>query len=243
MLKKLSTRLIALLWVLISVGCGLSGKGKEDSFPPPQNYRGIVPGQTTEEEVLSILGQPDEVSVWEPDDARYLDYYDLKVLIILSLQDQVVDWIWISDQVNTLGRIIDRYGEPELIALRDPDKCFPDDYSISTVTSLYYPQLGITATLWDAPSFSRDFVISGLIYFEPMTLQTYLERIEQLTECDKIIEWPGFEQVGFRLTPKPDATARGSRRARCECVAFTELRETQRQFSDDQASFPRRGLF
>ena len=185
-MTKDSSRLIILSCLLILMGCSL---GKTD-FPSPPSYRGITPGQTTKEEVLSILGEPDKVSVVDAENWQYWNYFR-RVIVVLSLDAQVVDWIWIVEQTHTLGEIIDEYGEPELVQLGHPDSCSPDEYM---VTNLEYPGQGINAVLWEIPPYSRDFIITDMFYFEPMMIEAYFEHFGDVRDCRKIIEWPGFEE-------------------------------------------------
>jgi len=190
MKRKFLMRLAVLLWIPILSGCS-PGKSDGTDFHTPPNYQGIVPGQTTEEQVLSILGEPDQISTSTIEKTRYLEYHTLRVAAVFPLESQIVGWIWIEDPANTLGEVFDGYGKPELIELSNPYECFPDEYM---VTSLYYPKHGIVATLWNVPPLSREMILADLLYFEPMTLEAYFERFGPLTKCDKVIEWPGFEK-------------------------------------------------
>jgi len=188
--RNLSVRLAILLWILILVGCS-SGKSDGTEFHTPPSYQGIVPGQTTEEEVLSILGEPEQTSVSTIDEVRYWEYHSLRVVIAFPLENQVVSWIFIEDQTNTLGEVVSRYGEPELTMMTSSlRECPSYEYAL---TRLDYPKYGVSAITWNIPPLSRDMILTDLLYFEPMTLEAYFEQFGPLTGCDKVIEWPGFE--------------------------------------------------
>ncbi|MCP4540961.1 MAG: hypothetical protein GY832_27820 [Chloroflexi bacterium] len=187
-MKKL-IRLIVLSYILALIGCS-TGNKNDTGFPLPPSYQGLVPGQSTKEQVIAILGEPDDISQVEAENWEYWNYYG-KVIVVLSLDDKVVEWIWITERTHTLGEVIDKYGEPELILLTHPDTCSPDEYQ---VTNLDYPKQGVHVVLWDIPPYFRDFVVTDLMYFEPMEIEAFFECFGDMRDCSKIIEWPGFEE-------------------------------------------------
>ena len=158
-------------------------------YPSPPDYRGIVPGRTMDTEVLAVLGEPTSRGVNEIDNVEEWGYYELRVSVKISLESRIVSWIHLRDQSNVLGDIVDKYGAPELVLVSAPGECWADE---PTTTSLYYPQQGIEAILWRVPPLSRDFVITDLIYHEPMNLDASFELFGDVRECFQSIEWPGL---------------------------------------------------
>lgn len=155
-------------------------------FGSPISWYGIVPGQTTPQEVFVLLGPPDDQGVWNKDERNYRIYtYRHRDK---QLNTQIVElWTEERDKQEIVVAIFRRgvlKDDPSLKQLvsdyRQPDKV-SWHYRCGT-RFLVWAQRGVGAQAFTYSHPDWNNPIGEILLFEPMSLEHFLQ-----------IPWPYFK--------------------------------------------------
>lgn len=169
-------------------------------------WRRIIPGETTAQQALCILGIPDEEDT--RDDYQILRYinhqeWGWQIVEIWSSRDSngkvvgifLKDSFLTSETGTSLNTLVSQFGRPNKVTWS----------MIPLMRFLIWSDEGI-AVLADAniTDYSRgEFEVVYILYFEPMELETFLQNAHELP-------WPyigSFSEVNlftFQTTDAPD---------------------------------------
>jgi hypothetical protein len=166
-------------------------------FPP---ICGIIPGQSTTEDVESALGDPAAVATVGPGTNLPAGmnvntrWYPPGCPLYVFFADEVVSGVdYNFSQRKTLRQVVDRYGPPEgvQVFMLNEAGLYP--------VGFIWPAEGIVieAALtesiedpYEAPLFQASLRVSSVYYFEPTAME---EVISTYSCCDAVlIDWPGM---------------------------------------------------
>lgn len=157
---------------------------------------GIVPGKTGKEEVLALLGRPDEVSLEFGREQWWYSHLSTSLFFSAELVNYVIQYD-ISD--CTLGDIVGTLGPPEIVEIITQNNLpGPPVYPSK---QFYYPSRGMMflspclgALEWRAcSSFRVTDEITRRVFYTPTT-------VEELIRADRgdpyitLLEWNGFTE-------------------------------------------------
>jgi hypothetical protein len=169
----------------------------------PPCFYGIIPGKTTLTETAALLGVPSpdhEALLWETKASRRSWYAPSQYLANhIWFQDEIVRSIVIREQRDvTFQEVVNRYGEPEVTAIGNPDAMYMGDLF------LLYPSKGMAfmgrfrsdqdGAVWYTPM--PDVFVDSEIYFPPMPAASLTAKIVQQWNASGtilgIFPWRGF---------------------------------------------------
>ena len=189
-------------WALFLGGClAPSQENHVPIIPSPRPGNrcfepiGVMPGETGKEEVLALLGRPDEVDLWLGQKEEWR-YSHLSISIFFSAE--LVNSIYQSNISDcTLGDIVGTLGPPEIVEVITQNNLpGPPVYPSK---QFYYPSRGMVflspcpgALEWQAcSSFRTTDEITRRGFYIPTT-------VEELVHSDQgdpritFLEWKGF---------------------------------------------------
>jgi hypothetical protein len=179
------------LFLLFLLICG-QGCGSRPAVPSPE-WQGIVPGVSTESDVIRLLGEPARKNLFE-DKAAYAYGGDRELPIFFLFRNGRVMLIC-DTRVNelSLGLFLKEYGEPEQVTWA------PLGSPPATRLFIFAHQgMAIVADNQVAPGESR---VREKWYFEPTTLERFLDEIASLTIPDHDVTGADPYPEGFWLPP------------------------------------------
>jgi hypothetical protein len=148
-------------------------------------YQNILPGKTKESEVESILGMPDERSVFQGE--INLVYGDTGLLV--DIKNDVVTYIVVNPESKlpiTLEEDILQYGCPDLFLAVNT---MEDQVGYNSIR-LIYSTIGLAVSFAGYPT-SLGSSADAIPYFPPLTIQEYFETNgwAQMPFSAQPIEW------------------------------------------------------
>lgn len=156
--------------VLLSLLAACQGDGSVPRTTPGPTWRGIVPGMSTETDVIRILGEPPRQE--KTGEYTIYMYPSSGSLRAVALRHGKVELI--RDELTWeryLDRVLERYGEPEKITWSP---------SIFQHTRLFvFARHGIAVIAQNQVPPSRSIVF-GTWYFEPMELSQFEQTLAPL---------------------------------------------------------------
>jgi hypothetical protein len=154
-----------------------------DVYPSQVGYKGIYPGQTRDNEVRQLVGEPlkinNQVDIsWEYDG------------FVVLFDKNLVTWIVVYNGEilnDTLQNSIHKYGCPDAIYALDINEHPSGDYSRLL---FIYHNVGVYFIIDKIPAELSD-KIEEISYFVPGTLEEYLKRFEMLLipDATKPLTW------------------------------------------------------
>ena len=117
-------------------------------------YQGILPGKTTEEEVIDILGVPRDTFP-SPDGLFLLEYDRFEVALDQGIVSEIVDY---NTNISVEG-LVEKYGCPDLILTS-----YSDENAL--ITRFVFIKGGVFFSTFDTPV-SQDSILYP-IYFVPV---------------------------------------------------------------------------
>jgi len=148
-------------------------KIKSSSYPDPIDFLGISPGETTEDGVISALGEPSEVSKsgeetnWFYDNRKDVFFS----IIFVNKTATRIDLVNTSKYQPTLLSIVEKYGCPSIIQALDTSE---EPNGMYTRFLFSYPENGVE--FWfEFGDINLASVPKEIKYFKPKTLSDYIK--------------------------------------------------------------------
>lgn len=132
----------------------------------PIGYKGIIPGQTSANDVRNLVGNP----LYITDILHEWTYAGFNI----DFKKDTVSWISVFADVNLmtpLKVVLKKYGCPEIIIAFDPNE---DDMGVLGGTSFIYPSGGVEFQFFNYPV-SLNEISSGVNFFVASSLYEYLK--------------------------------------------------------------------